>query len=104
MEMSLAELHGWLFGDFILCQCGQPELVISKLKELLQQVENYERQTTPIPSCNTADEYLWMYLLDHFNLTEHGGSIGASWLTGTGSRILTALNKYSCEDIVGYIG
>jgi hypothetical protein len=45
----------------------------------------------------TTDGWLWLYLLCHLDLTEHGCGIAGSWTTGFGDKVLAALEQYGCD-------
>jgi hypothetical protein len=42
---------------------------------------------------NTGLEYLVLYMIDHLELTEHGGSVGGAWLTDKGKAVMAALQR-----------
>lgn len=94
----------------MLCGCGDPELVITKMRDLLRHFENNETRERDLEELGklmelepgtgypqTADGWLWLYVLTHMGLIEHGGSVATSWMLGTGSRVLEALEKYGCD-------
>lgn len=55
--------------------------------------------TTPIARVLPSDgvRYFVLYLLDHWDLTEHGGSVGGSWLSEKGRDVLAVL-RLEAED------
>ena len=84
---SVNHLMGW-------CRCGNPEDVTAMAFLYLTAVENkvgYKdgQEITGIP-----DEawLLLSYICDGLEWTEHGGSVGGSWLTDTGKE---ALRRYA---------
>jgi len=106
--MTKEELSNWMFDKFPICGCGDPELVLIKLRDLLEYFskEHEDRDRSdleklidvePTGHPKTADGWLWMYLLDHLKLTEHGSSINGMWTLGTGDKILAALKEHGCD-------
>lgn len=90
--MTLQELRVFLQEWF--CGCGAPESAAERLRDLLAMhplYENRERLKVLVP--DDGLEYLLLYMLDHFDLTEHGGSVGGAWLSEKGKAVLEALNR-----------
>lgn len=89
---------GWayrvVFNDLGMCGCGMYDDRLILLKETLN--------ACPLHSRGEAAEYLntplgewFLCLLDKAKLIEHGSSIGGSWLTTKGTRLLASLNDES---------
>ena len=85
------------FTDFIsLCACGRPEEFLAQLLAGLNALPE-PGQDRPVvegwdPLTDTAD-MMTLYLLDCWDLTEHGTGIAGSWLRPTGIRLRDALRK-----------
>jgi hypothetical protein len=108
--MTREELSDWAFTQFIICGCGEPECVLEKLRDLLKyysmEWEDRKRQRELLSNLIGSDEYgcpqttdgwMWVYLLCRLDLTEHGGNVIGSWLTGKGEQILAALEEHGCD-------
>lgn len=89
--MTKQELR--VFLDSWFCGCGMPEAACASLQRLLSLHPLYEHRKefeALIP--DDGVQYLLLYTLDHFDLTEHGGNVGGAWLTDKGKQVLEALN------------
>lgn len=74
------------------CGCGSPRDACRALRDLLALhplYDNREALERMIP--DEGVQYLMLYTLDRFDLTEHGGSVGGAWLTDKGKAVLSAL-------------
>jgi hypothetical protein len=60
---------------------------------LYEHREEFERL---IP--NYGLQYLVLYMLDHLDLTEHGGTVGGGWLTDKGKSVLDALQREAATE------
>jgi hypothetical protein len=71
------------------CGCADPEAFLRRLESYLSVVAaSRERLKAAVwPSQDAGDQMAWLYMLDAAGLTEHGGSVGACWLTGPGSEL-----------------
>lgn len=81
------------------CGCGRPEAAAKRLRDLLALHPLFDHRAEfeqLVPDAGLQE--LVLYTLDHFALTEHGGSIGGSWLTDTGTDVLEALNRETSDD------
>lgn len=95
--MTRQQLRVFLQGWF--CGCGSPELAASKLQAMLSLCPFYENRAAleqMIPDAGVLE--LLLYTLDHFDLIEHGGSIGGSWLSDKGKQVLAALNREASDE------
>ena len=90
---------GWayrvIFLDIGMCGCGHYDERLDILKEVLNACPLWELEKTPEYLRTPLGEW-FLCLLDKAELIEHGSSIGGSWLTEKGTRLLNALND---EDI-----
>ncbi len=97
--MTKQELRVFLQGWF--CGCGSPEAAASTLRDILALHPLYTHRPEIeqlIPHDGLQD--LVLYTLDHFGLTEHGGTIGGGWLSEKGTAVLEALNRESGDGFV----
>lgn len=95
--MTRQELRVFLSGWF--CGCGSPTLAAERLRDLLALHplhSNREAFEAFVPDAGIAE--LLLYTLDHFELTEHGGTVGGAWLSDKGKAILEALNLEADTD------
>lgn len=96
--MTLPELRVFLQDWF--CGCGSPEDAVTALERLLALHPLYDNRAAfeaLIP--NDGMQYLMLYTLDHFDLTEHGGSVGGGWLTEKGKAVLAAIRAHDADEI-----
>jgi hypothetical protein len=92
-----SERECYHYGVLKLCGCGSPEEAYNFLRDVLQ-------------TCDRRDESAWkdaegatkalilqspeiaahalLHLLTNLDVIEHGGSVGGSWLTDTGTAIV----------------
>lgn len=72
--MTPAELHSYIFTDLGLCGCGEPDIVLTFLRDMLEAVDSRSDIKTD-SALNHGDDalrqLLW-YFLDDKGLTEHG--------------------------------
>lgn len=87
---------GWaylvIFKHLGMCGCGQYDERLDLLKEVLNAAPLYETENTPEYLRTPLGEW-FLCLLDKAEIIEHGGTIGGSWLTEKGKRLLDALNN-----------
>lgn len=121
-QLTLDEIHEWVFDGLGFCGCGDPEAALEFLKSVLLAIrqrsngneieegdkasqERWSRNSDAIRQMlhmETAPAMAWsyLYMLDSKGLLEHGGNCSGSWLTERGEQILDALLKYDIEDII----
>lgn len=76
------------------CGCGIPTTAVARLRDLLTLHPLYDnRAAFELLVPNDGIQYLLLYTLDHFELTEHGGSVDGAWLTDKGKALLDSLNR-----------
>jgi hypothetical protein len=95
--MTRQELRVFLQDWF--CGCGSPDAAADTLRIILTLHplhSNREAFETLVP--NDGVQHLLLYTLDHFDLTEHGGSVGGGWLTEKGKAVLAALEREKADD------
>jgi hypothetical protein len=111
-EGTMTRFELYEFLNEHMCLCGQPDKALQRLLDLLRHFEKQEPvETKRLPfdhpdavafraakeAALTAwlpDEgaqHLLFYWIDHLHLIEHGGSVGASWLTKEGETLLKML-------------
>lgn len=80
----------YLQSELGFCGCGDPDaamvFVRNTLKLIGERKEWGEGVEKEIP--NEGAYYFVLYMLDHKGLTEHGGSVGGSWLSSKGDEVL----------------
>jgi hypothetical protein len=77
----------------MICGCGNPDLVWDTIRDYLKEREDWANDRIEWKPLETGKDYLLAYLMDHFGLTEHGGSVGGAWLTIEGERTLRYLEE-----------
>jgi hypothetical protein len=95
--MTRRELRVFLQDWF--CGCGSPDAAADTLRILLALHplhSNREAFEALVP--NNGIQYLLLYTLDQFDLTEHGGNVGGGWLTDKGHAVLAALDNEKADD------
>jgi hypothetical protein len=79
-----------------LCECGDGAgVVLAPLKAALSR---FGDDGFLQPGGDRSQDF-WLYLIDGWKLTEHGGSVYGSWLTRAGIRLRAAL---ALVDVDGY--
>lgn len=91
------------FGLLGLCGCGSPEDAYNFCRDALDCFDRRGcREVPPSRDWINAEDalksliqarpneaaHVLAHLLTHLNLLEHGGSVGGSWLTDNGARII----------------
>lgn len=87
------------------CGCGDPEAACAALLQLLELHPLYkypDRLDPLIP--DPGLQYLVLYMLDHWKLTEHGSSIGGAWLTPFGDSVREALRREAADGFEALMG
>lgn len=107
-----AFIHSGILG---FCGCGRPQDNLRYLRAVLRHIENAKkldkhRLNSDAWRAALKDwravgsllmgqaEWFTLYVLAKMDLTEHGGSAGASWLTDTGAKLLEDLETMKLED------
>ena len=93
--MTTAKLSVFLQKWF--CGCGVPENACESLRKLLKWHEDWDHRDEMREYLGEL-KYLTLYTLDHFELIEHGGGVGSSWLTGLGENVLAGLEREKVAD------
>lgn len=95
--MTRPELRVFLQKWF--CGCGDPTAATTRLRDILKlhPLYNHRDEFEALVPDNGL-QYLLLYTLHHFDLTEHGGTVGGAWLTDKGKAVLEALNRESVDD------
>jgi hypothetical protein len=116
------ELNAWM------CGCGSPETVAGFVRDVLTAYRERWASTDKLDMFKLEDRpamkaawdahdatiavllpsdgvrYFVLYLLNHWELLEHGGSVGGSWLTDKGKAMLVALDAEACDEFAGLCG
>lgn len=81
------------------CGCGSPEMAAETLRMVLSMHPLYEHgaEFDALVPCEGL-RMLLLYTLDHFELTEHGGTVGGGWLTDKGKAVLAALEREKSDN------
>lgn len=72
------------------CGCGDPDSAMIFVRDILRLLKERKwlddemKQKLP----NDGIYYFVLYVLDSMKLTEHGSSVGCSWLTNKGEKVL----------------
>lgn len=85
-----------------LCGCGDPEKTYTILKETLEIFDNNNWEEKCKKQKAWEEKYgdlafLTLYFLNSFDLLEHGGSVGGSWLSQEGKTLVKYLNENGCD-------
>lgn len=122
-EMSLEEIHEWVFGELGFCGCGNPEEVLEFVRSVLLAIRKRSHENREIEESRTASLERWtrnsavieeligmdvsppmawffLYTLNDKDLLEHGGNCSGSWLTEKGEEVLDTLNRYPASSII----
>lgn len=96
--MTRQELRAFL-GEW-QCGCGSPTAAYEALCRLLELHPLYDHrdEVKAFFNNNTGLEMLVLYMLDHLDLTEHGGSVGGGWLTDKGKAVMEALQRERADE------
>jgi hypothetical protein len=118
--MRIQELR--VFFQEWMCGCGSPPAAARLVYDVLRVIETRWRECKALdlfkPSDRPALDAIWreedramkallpsdgvyyfvLYLLDRWDLLEHGGSVGGSWLTDRGRAVLEALEREAPDD------
>lgn len=86
------------FGLLQLCGCGQPVEAFNFCRDLLKYFDRRDKSKEWIDAEGAAEglirqhpdvaAHVIAHLLTNLDLIEHGGSVGGSWLTRDGERIV----------------
>jgi hypothetical protein len=96
-SMTRQDLRVFLSDRF--CGCGSPEAASGALLRLLRLHPLHEnRAEFDAWMPDDGIEYLLLYMLDGWGLTEHGGSVAYAWLTSTGEAVRDALVREESDE------
>lgn len=93
----------FLFNDLGFCGCGTPEETAVWLRDVLRTMDgasfaseqNMEKRKELVGYGPRG--FFILYQLDCLDLTEHGCSVTASWLSPKGKEVLKKLELYTAE-------
>jgi hypothetical protein len=88
-----------------ICSCGNPEDTLFFIRDVLQLMEDYnkdkmvweefyDKKEALVKADNEGLYWLLWYYLDDKGLTEHGGNVSGCWLTTKGYEVLVMLNEW----------
>jgi hypothetical protein len=92
--IGIDRAHFDSFNRLGVCGCGNPEEVLAVYHRLMWRLaeKRFDGRLAEV----TDGHELWLdtmlYTLDAFGLTEHGTSVGGSWLSEDGERCLEVLD------------
>lgn len=100
-EDQARHLYALFYDEIGLCGCGQPGAAVDLIRRLLNLAPFYEHPAEMIAEFdgNAGIEHLVLSVLDHVGLTEHGGSIGGSWLTDKGRAVQQLLSLGTADSV-----
>lgn len=111
------EVQRFYYETLKWCACGNPDEALGFMRDVLATMkarsdENigpfdepyaesaWAKRTAELDAA-LGDGMLglsYLYMLDSHGLTEHGGSVGGSWLTGEGERVLALLQGADLDE------
>lgn len=89
--------YGVIYDDLRACGCGRFDDRLKLLRQLLQDCPLYEG----VPKWDSALAEWFLCLATAADLIEHGGSIGGSWITEKGKRLLAVLEDEAAVEKLG---
>ncbi len=92
-EATMTVQSFWAWAN--LCHCGRPQVVLRQIAEALEHVAKPATDRARVP-----DTLEW-YVLDAWELTEHGTSSAFPWLTPNGRRLLDAIRLVDVDQVLG---
>jgi len=101
VEEDLSHLYQLFCADLDMCACGNPEDGYALVRDLLALAPFYDHpaEVRDLIGGHDGAYHLVLSLLDHAGLTEHGSSIGGSWITKKGTHYLDLMRRYEYEDM-----
>jgi hypothetical protein len=104
------EVQRFYYEDLKWCGCGNPEEALGFMRDVMQVMHDRSEESHKEPWTSDYERSAWKrgtdkldamlpgtlgltyyYMLDAHDLTEHGGSVGGSWLTDKGEKVLAML-------------
>lgn len=97
--MNREELAAVMFDELHLCGCGDPQLVVEKIRDVLRLSEpgKWSERNALLGDRERADYWVWLYWLDGAGLLEHGSVCSGSWRTAKADAMLKALEEYGID-------
>ncbi len=90
-EISHPSKKSYLQTEILgFCGCGNPDSAMVFVRDILRLLEERKGFGEEIKKELPSDGiyYFVLYMLDNKGLTDHGGSIGGSWLSDKGKEVL----------------
>lgn len=87
-ESFLVEWFGW-------CCCGNTSEGLKAIRDYLAHAASSDNWF----DCKTPQDWAFVYFVDSFGLTEHGGGVRGSWLTDDGKEMLRVLDLYTATAV-----
>lgn len=100
-DWERCHLHALFFNDDALglCGCGNPEDAYNLVRDLLDHMHErgtWERFGELIGT--TGAVHVVLSRLERTGLTEHGGVVHGSWLTGKGKYVRAMMHRHAWDD------
>lgn len=112
------EVQEFYYETLEWCGCGNPDEALAFMRDVLQVIHDRSKDNSlpserRIPYAQSkwakhtaklnamlpgALGLSYLYMLSALGLTEHGGSVGGSWLTIEGDRVLSILANADLEE------
>lgn len=96
------DILAFFYNEFGACGCSELYTMIDVIRDLLEWL-NSDIDTRPrydtLFNGNVGVYYLLAGKLDCLEFSGHGTSIRVAWLTEKGRKFLSALNRFSNEEI-----
>lgn len=100
-ESCYQSIEDVILSRFNWCGCGQPQTAVLYLLTILHFIDDRSenRFNGQWPSldglfASPGERYFVLYTLNSLGITEHGGGVDGSWLTGDGKELLDELKAY----------
>lgn len=96
-------IYAVIFDDLRFCGCGRPEDRLDLIVEMLRACPWYDGAWEGFSERLTSAGFEFIAdQLTAAELTEHGSSVGGSWLTDKGRRFLSVVNAFDFDADTGY--
>jgi hypothetical protein len=75
----------------VMCGCGNPEVAWQAIRNYLDMTSGDKDHWY---DAATGEQWMFIYLMDHLGLTEHGGGVRGAWITKKGEEVLLFLETH----------
>jgi hypothetical protein len=116
VEPYANQVQRFYFEELEWCGCGNPDEVLAFMRDVLQVMHDRSEGNRSEGPNVPFEQSAWrsgtdklnamlpgmlglsyLYMLDALDLTEHGSTIGGSWLTEKGKEVLALLSDRDLE-------